>query len=83
LREQLATRELVLTAIGIGIVGGVTLGVLAWASAGAVGPGRLAQVGPNPWLVGGFAALELGAAAAVGILSARGRPGREPQSPQR
>jgi hypothetical protein len=83
LREQLATVELVVTGVAIGIVGGVTLGVLAWASAGAIGPGRLAQVGPNPWAVGGFAALELGAAAVVGILSARGRPAREPQSPRR
>ena len=82
-REQLATRELVITAMGIGIVGGVTLGVFAWASAGAVGPGRLVQVGPNPWAVGGFAALEIGAAAVVGIVSARRRLAREPRSPRR
>jgi len=83
LREQLATLDLIVTGIGIGIVGGVTLGVLAWASAGAAGPGRLAQVGANPWAVGAAAALELAAAAIVGILSARGRLAREPRSPRR
>ncbi len=83
LREQLATIELVATGVGIGIVGGITLGLLAWASSGAAGPGRLAHVGPDPWAVGGFAALELGVAAIVGILSARGRPSREPRAPRR
>jgi len=83
LREQLATLDLIVTGIGIGIVGGATLGVLAWASAGAAGPGRLAQVGANPWAVGAVAALELAAAAIVGILSARRRLAREPRSPRR
>jgi hypothetical protein len=83
LRKHLATRDLVATAIGIGIIGGLTLGLLAWASAGAVGPGRLAQVGPDPWAVGGFAALELAAAAVVGMLSARGPVGPGSRSPRR
>lgn len=83
LREQLTARGLVATGIGIGAVGGVTLGLLAWASAGAAGPGRLSHVGPDPWAVGGFAALELSAAAVIGILSARGRPAPDPRAPRR
>jgi hypothetical protein len=57
--------------LGIGVVGGALLGVLAWASAGAVGPGRLQQAGPDALAVGLFAALELGVAAVAGMLAAR------------
>ena len=60
---------LVLTGIGIGVVGGVLMGILAWASGGAAGPGRLADVGPNAWLVGLFAAVEFGAPAVLGLLA--------------
>ena len=56
--------------LGMGIVGGIILGALAWASAGSAGPGRLADVGPS-WLpVGGWAALEIGAAAALALFVA-------------
>lgn len=61
---------LVLAGVGVGIAGGVLLGLLAWASGGAAGPGRLADVGPSPWLVGGFAALEFGIAAIIGLFVA-------------
>jgi hypothetical protein len=57
--------------IGIGISAGVLLGLLAWFSGGAAGPGRLADIGPNPWLVGAFAALEIGLAAVAGLLAVR------------
>lgn len=62
-------RWLIGTAIGMGIVGGLLLGVIAWASSGAAGPGRLADVGPNPWLVGGFGTLELAVGALIGMLA--------------
>lgn len=62
------------TGLLIGVVGGVVLGLLAWASAGAAGPGRLVDVGPSPLLVGAFAALEFGVAAVIGLLV--GRPPR-------
>lgn len=52
-----------------GIVSGALLGLLAWASAGGVGPGRLAVVGPDPVLVGLWSALEIGLAAALGALA--------------
>jgi hypothetical protein len=62
-------RWLIGTAIGMGIVGGLLLGVITWASSGAAGPGRLADVGPNPWLVGGFGTLELAVGALIGMLA--------------
>jgi hypothetical protein len=61
-------RRLVLVGVGIGVVAGVLLGLLAWFSAGSAGPGRLVEVGPNPLLVAAWAALEIGAAAVVGLL---------------
>ncbi|WKK71976.1 DUF6350 family protein [Rathayibacter oskolensis] len=56
---------------GIGVVGGLLLGLLAWFSAGSAGPGRLVQVGPDPLLVGAVAALELAVAAGIGLASGR------------
>lgn len=50
-----------------GVVAGVILGLLAWISAGSGGPGRLQELGPNPWLVAGFAALEVGLPAVLGL----------------
>ena len=67
------TLEHVLTGLGMGVVGGGLLGLLAWWSAGAMGPGRLVEVGPNPWLVGALAAAEIGVAAALGMLAGRVR----------
>ncbi|WP_245186128.1 DUF6350 family protein [Frigoribacterium sp. PvP032] len=53
----------VLRRVLVGVVGGVVagalLGLLAWSASGAAGPGRLAHVGPDPLLVGAFAALEV------------------------
>jgi len=63
------TLLVVVTGASTGLVAGILLGLLAWASAGGVGPGRLAQVGPDPLLVGGFAALEIGVAAILGMAS--------------
>jgi hypothetical protein len=60
---------LVLTALGIGVVAGIELGLLAWASSGAAGPGRLHDVGPDPWLVGLVAAVEVAIAAVVGMFA--------------
>ena len=67
------TVEQVLTGLGIGVVSGALLGLLAWSSAGAMGPGRLVEVGPNPLLVGALAAAEIGVAAALGLLAGRVR----------
>jgi Family of unknown function (DUF6350) len=57
--------------LGTGLVGGTILALLAWASSGAIGPGRLQQAGPDPILVGLLAALELGVSAVVGMAASR------------
>ncbi|WP_431245425.1 cell division protein PerM [Leifsonia xyli] len=62
-------RSRILTAVGIGVVAGVQLGLLAWWSSGALGPGRLHDVGPNPWLVGALAAAEVAVAAFIGLIA--------------
>ncbi|MGO4534561.1 cell division protein PerM [Leifsonia sp. 2MCAF36] len=61
-------RARILTAVGIGVVAGIQLGLLAWWSSGALGPGRLHDVGPNPWLVGSIAAAEVAVAAVIGLV---------------
>jgi len=58
----------VLSGLGMGVVAGVILGLLAWWSAGSLGPGRLSDVGPDPLLVGALAAAEIGVAAAIGMV---------------
>jgi hypothetical protein len=57
--------------LGTGVVGGAIIGLLAWASAGSIGPGRLQIAGPDPLAVGLVAALELGVAAFAGMAAAR------------
>jgi hypothetical protein len=57
--------------LGTGVVGGALLGLLAWASAGSIGPGRLQHAGPDPIAVGLCAALELGVSALVGMAASR------------
>ncbi|MDR6971416.1 DUF6350 family protein [Leifsonia shinshuensis] len=67
-------RGRILTAVGIGVVAGVQLGLLAWWSSGSFGPGRLHDVGPNPWLVGALAAAEVAVGTVVGlVMGARDR----------
>ncbi|MCS5511911.1 DUF6350 family protein [Curtobacterium flaccumfaciens pv. betae] len=50
-----------------GLVAGVLAGLIAWVSSGSFGPGRLADVGPNALVVGGFAALEVGLPAIIAL----------------
>lgn len=70
--------RLLIAAAGIGIVAGLILGLLAWFSGGAIGPGRLAVVGPNPLLVGAFCAIEVAIAAAIGMASGSAKRGALP-----
>ncbi len=58
----------------MGVVGGIILGGLAWFASGGLGPGRLVDVGPNPWAVGLWAALELALADTAGVVVAGRRP---------
>jgi hypothetical protein len=54
-----------LRGLACGAVSGCVLGLLAAASGGPLGDGRLAAVGPSPWQVGAVSALEIGVVAAV------------------
>jgi hypothetical protein len=60
--------RMLITGVLMGAVAGILLGLLAWWSAGAMGPGRLADVGPNPLVVGALTFAEVGIAAALGML---------------
>lgn len=53
--------------VATGLTAGVLTGLVAWATSGSFGPGRLATVGPHPWTVGAFAALEVGVPAVVAL----------------
>lgn len=72
---ELRRRELAIVALGIGVTAATIVGVLVWASAGSAGPGRLMNVGPQPWIVAAWAALEFSVAAGLGLL-ASARPER-------
>ncbi len=82
----------VLTGLGMGLVAGLLLGLLAWWSGGAIGPGRLTEVGPDPVLVGALVAAEVGVAAVLGMLvgdqvrvtlpARRPRSARRPREPR-
>ncbi|WP_188715922.1 cell division protein PerM [Agrococcus terreus] len=61
--------ELAAAAAGGALVAGMLLGVLAALSAGAIGPGRLADAGPDAVLVAAWGALEVGVGLAVGLFA--------------
>jgi hypothetical protein len=50
---------------GCGVVCGALMGGFAWLSAGPLGPGRMAHLGPSAWQVGLAAAVEIGVVAGV------------------
>ncbi|WP_127794167.1 DUF6350 family protein [Agromyces sp. LHK192] len=56
---------------GAGLVAGLVMGLLAWWSGGAVGPGRLAHVGPDPLPVAGIAAVTVFLGSVAGTYTAR------------
>jgi hypothetical protein len=64
-------RATVLVGLGSGAVAGVVFGVLCLAATGPGGPGRMAQVGPSPWLTGLAAAVEVGTVCALTLLVRR------------
>src|SRR5690606_17475501 len=69
-------------AVGGGVIGGLVFGVLAAASAGAAGPGRLVDVGPDPVLVGLVAAGELAIAMGIGLAVSVPWPSRRARPPR-
>lgn len=60
------------TTAAAALLAGLAIALGSWIAAGSIGPGRLADVGPEPWLTGGLATAELGVGAALGALAARG-----------
>lgn len=50
---------------------GFALALLSALASGAIGPGRLAVTGPEPWIVGGVVALELAFGMALGFFARR------------
>jgi hypothetical protein len=72
--EYLGPLTVLGVAVGGGVVGGALTGFLAAASGGAAGPGRLAEVGPDPVAVGLVAALEFAAAIGIGLAAASRLP---------
>ena len=73
LGDAASARWFVVAGIAMGLVGGIVLGALAAFGSGSAGPGRLAQIGPDPWSVGLWAGVEIAAAAVVGFVVARRR----------
>ena len=61
------------TAAGIGAVAAVLMGALAAASGGAAGPGRLAEVGPDPLAVAFWTFVEITLSAAIGFAASKPR----------
>jgi hypothetical protein len=59
--------RLALVVLGMGVCSGAVLGLLAWWSSGAIGPGRLQHAGPNPLLVAAAVAAEVMIGAGIGI----------------
>ena len=59
--------RLALVVVGTAVFSGAIVGLLAWWSAGAIGPGRLQHVGPNGLFVAGAVALEVLVGTAIGI----------------
>jgi Family of unknown function (DUF6350) len=54
-----------------GPIAGIVLGTLAWVSGGALGDGRLAEIGPVPWQVGLVATAVVAVSASIGAALCR------------
>lgn len=64
----------VVVAAAAALVAGFVAGLLAWWSGGAIGPGRLAVTGPDPWPVALIAAATIFLGAVAGAFTARAMP---------
>ncbi|MHA7985603.1 cell division protein PerM [Rathayibacter sp. CAU 1779] len=59
--------RLTLITLCAAVTSGAIVGLLAWWSAGSIGPGRLHDAGPNPLLVAGVFAVEALVGCAIGV----------------
>lgn len=79
--EDPVAARLAITA-GIALLSGAAAALLAFAASGSLGPGRLAQFGPDPGPVALAVGLEVLVGAAILLLSPRGgRRAPEPEAP--
>ncbi|ERG63826.1 hypothetical protein L332_04990 [Agrococcus pavilionensis RW1] len=60
--------ELAIAGIGGGVLAGALLGLAAMLSSGSIGPGRLAEAGPDAVLVAAWGALEVGVGLLIGLV---------------
>ena len=70
-RAEVRWPELLVPAVLAGPVAGVLLGLLAAASGGSLGGGRLAEIGPAPWPVTAVATLVIAVGAVLGAAATR------------
>lgn len=70
IRRSSITACLVMPVVAAALAGLAIAGLAALAT-GAIGPGRLAESGPQPWLVGALVALELAIGLVPGLLARR------------
>lgn len=75
LRRASLVRAIV-TPLAAAVLVGLAFTALSALASGAIGPGRMAETGPSPWLVGGLVAAELGGGMVFGILARRADLGR-------
>lgn len=59
--------ELAIAAASSAILAGLIIAFASWVASGGVGPGRLAQTGPDVWIVSGIAVVEIGIGLAIGV----------------
>lgn len=80
IRRRLDGPLVIAAPVLMGLVAGVVVGILCAFASGGLGPGRLADVGPDPWQVGALAALEIAVAATIGVVASGRLPQRRPGS---
>jgi Family of unknown function (DUF6350) len=78
LEGEVTVASVLIAGLGSGVVAGVILGLLSWWSAGAAGPGRLVDVGPNPLVVALIATFEIALAGTLGLFASRRNRQRVP-----
>ncbi|WP_026374272.1 DUF6350 family protein [Agrococcus lahaulensis] len=60
--------ELAIAGVGGGVLAGAMLGLAAMLASGSIGPGRLAETGPDAVLVAAWGALEVGVGLLLGLV---------------
>jgi hypothetical protein len=68
---QAAWSRVIGAALIAGPVAGLMLGVLSWLSGGALGNGRMSEIGPVPWQVALVATAVVGVSTTIGAAAAR------------